>query len=332
MNKENAKISLYKYLPIILVATNALTILLFLCGFVNIYNSNVNALTFVGHVLGVTQKLNWALSEKVSLCALSIAFVIVLIILLVLAIRSFFVWRTCALTQIVDFKLEYILKLKNIFAWAIVAVASYVMLGVFIGAKVSLLAIAIFVIAILLISAVKFCLFYTGKEDLSRSDAIAKAITQLIYNVIFFGVCLTIAKPALSMISNGYIHVSWLLPSDAYYKPFYNYNLFFELLTGIFCLVFFIITMMEFVLNTRNDLPRKDYRIRTKIAFGLHIVILAIILIFIGLTFLFATGPVNLGINGAINFVKAIFAPCFIFYFTYFLHIIAEFKKVKDEE
>lgn len=332
MNKENAKISLYKYLPIILVATNALTILLFLFGFVNIYHSNVNVFTFVGHILGITEKLNWSLSEKLSLCALSIAFVIVLIILIVFALRSFFIWKTCSLTQIIDFKLEYILKLKNIFSWAIVTVASYVMLGVFIGAKVSFLAFIIFVIAILLISAVKFCLFYTSKEDLSLSDAVAKAIIQLIYNVIFFGLCLTLAKPALSMISNGYIHVSWLLPSDAYYKPFYNYNLFFELLTGIFCLVFFIITMMEFVLNTRNDLPRKDYRIRTKIAFGLHIVILALILIFIGLTFFFATGPVNLGIDGAINFVKSIFAPCFIFYLTYFFHIIAAFKKVKDEE
>ena len=333
MNNENAKITLYKYLPIILVIANALTILLFLIGFANSYNSNVNVITFVGHILGITEQLKWALADKLALCVLGGAFAIALIIMIILSLRAFFIWRTCALTQIVDFKLEYILKIKNIFSWVIVTAASYTMLAVFLGsAKVSVLAIAIFVIAIILITATKYCLFSTAKEELTRSEVIAKTINQLIYNVIFFGLCLTLAKPAIQMITTGYTHVSWLLPSDAYYKPFYNYNLFFELATGIFCLVLFVITMAEFLLNTRNDLERKDYRIRTKLSFGLHIVILLLILTFGGLTFLFATGPANLGIDGAINFVKAIYGPCFLFYFAYFMHIIAAFKKVKDEE
>ena len=333
MNKENAKILLYKYLPLVLVAANVLTILLFLVGFATIYGANVNVITFFGHLTSLNERLMWSLSDKLALFALSVAFVIALVIMIAFTVKAFLLWRTCALTQVIDFKLEYILKLKNIFSYVMVTAASYVMLAAFLGSmSVSFLAIITFVLAILVITATKFCLYYTGKEELAFSDVIVKTAYQLVYNVIFFGLCLVLAKPAIAMISTAYSHITWLLPSDAYFKAFYNYNLFFELFTGFFCIIFFIITMIEFVLNTKNDLPRKDYRIRAKLAFGLHIVILSLVVVFIGLTFLFSTSAANLGINGAINLIRSIYGPCLLFFVAYFMHIVVAFKKVKDEE
>lgn len=333
MNKENLKQLVYKYLPIALVAINALTIVLFLIGFASNNSSSVNIISIFSHLGGLNSVHEFSLPYAGRLFAISLVFIGVLVALITLAVFTVFVLRTCIQTQVVDFKLEYILRIKKLYVISLLITACYVAFATFLGeTSINFLAYIVFVLAIVVLSACKFVVYFFGKEDLSLNDAIVKAARTLIYNVCFFGLGLVLLMPAIQMISEGYSHISWLLPSEKTFEAFYVHNLFFNLFIGVFCIGFFAVTMILFVMHNTIDFQKKTYRQRTKLAFVFGILILAIILVFGALAVVLATTSVKLESVLLVDLLRSLFIPCLLFFVAHFVYIAIDYKKVKDEE
>lgn len=333
MNKENLKKLSYKFLPIILVALNALAIVLFAFGFASIFYEKVNLITIFSHLGNLSTKHAFSTGEISSLFILSVAFIGVFVALIALTVRSALLLRSCILTQTIDFKLEYIIKIKNILVLNLLLTAAYVALAGFLSSmEICATAIILFILGIIALTAVKFAVRFFSTND-EFSDVIKYTAKTLVVNVALFVLGLVVVIPAFEMIIEGYRHISFLLPSDEHFKAFYSKNLLFGVLGPVLCVILFVAMLVFFLLFNRNELTEgPKYRKFVKSGFVVFLILAIVTLlitIFCGIS---CSSTLHYTFGQTINVLRHYLIPALLTNAGLTVVFFMDFKEILDKE
>ena len=333
MNKQVVKEKLYKFAPITLCALNALTVLLFLFGFVSIFFEKINAITIFSHFANIGKVAPHAGAEYLSLFIASLLFVGLLVTMIVFLVRSVINLKYCLLTSVLDFKLEYVLKLRNIYVYSLFFCAIYVGFVSFLSASsISFLAVLVFVIGLLVLTELKFFLGYT-EEEVVLSDLIKETAKQLLLNVVFFALCAFLLVPAFEMMIQGYRHISFLLPSQKAFSAFYTDSLIGGMLTGITCVAVYALSLTIFFISNRNNVYEGPlYRLKTKSSFIVFIVATVLLALTTLLTVLVGSSSLKLNFGEIFEVIRVTLLPALLLSIVGLVIYALDFKAIKDEE
>ena len=333
MNRQSIKENLYKYAPIAVFALNALTVLLFLFCFASIFYEKINVITIFQHFGNISYHNRHSNGEFLSLFIASAFFVVIFIILVALLIKSINTLRYALLTRVLDFKLEYVIKIRNNYVYTLLFSAIYVAIVCFLSAaKVSFLAVLVFVIGLLVLTALKFFLALT-EEDYPLEDIIKETAKQLLLNVVFFASCAFLLIPAFEMIIQGYRHVAFLLPSEKAFSAFYTDSLICNVFVGVVAVLVYAANLSMFFLSNRNTLREGPvYRSKTKSSFVVFIVTTVLLTLVTLFNVLVGISSLKLTFSQLLNLIRTTLIPCLLLSVVGLITYALDFKKIKDEE
>ena len=333
MNKQSIKELTYKFAPIALFALNALTVLLFLTGFASIFYEKVNVITIFGHFANISGHNQYSNGEFLSLFLASILFVALFIVMVAFIVRGVKSLKYALLTRVLDFKREYVIKLRNDYVYTLLFAAIYVGFVSFLSAsKISFIAIALFAIGLLVLTAVKFLLAYT-EDDAKLEDVIQASAKQLLLNVVFFATCAFLLIPAFEMMIQGYRHVAFLLPSEKSFSAFYIDALICNIFVGVVAVLLYVGTLAIFFVSNRNTVfDGPIYRTKTKASFIVYILMTVFIVFVTALNVLVCTSTLKLTGAQLFEEIRVTLIPCVLLSIVGLINYALDFKKIKDEE
>ncbi len=333
MKKQNIKELLYKFAPIALFILNALSIILFLCGFVSIFYEKINVITIFEHFGNISGHTSYSNGEYLSLFIASILFVVFFIIMVIFLVRGFKSLQYALLTRVLDYKLEYVIKLRNDYVYTLLFSAIYVGFVSFLSvSKITFGGVLVFVLGLLALTALKFFLAIS-EDDADMSEVIKDTAKQLLLNVVFFATCAFLLIPSFEMVIQGYRHVAFLLPSEKAFSAFYVDALVCDIFVGVVAVLLYVATLVIFFISNRNTL--KDgpaYRAKTKGSFIVYILTTIFIVFITVLNILACSSSLKFTSAQIFEQIRVTLLPCCLLSIVGLIIYALDFKKIKDEE